>query len=223
MQQDGSGGLGGRTCGQTDRAQFGALRRPHSGRYFSGCVLKPLNWNSCSEWWVYTLPGQPRVFGPPGQSPRAGPAWPGHTAAHPGSGHLGSSERGCSSQAQRPPPPASLSLLSPLNLAFVLFCFNNLNNWHRLHQPTGWQPVVTLSSWPGWWLPCASGDRAGCGEEACKLPQRWKDPLPLHPMSSFPERERSQEALNNPPRRPTGTQRPGRPSLSLTEGGFSSS
>lgn len=183
-------GLERRTNGQADRTQFGALRRPHSGRHFSGCVLKPLNWNSCSGWWVYTLPRQPCVLGPPEQSPRVGPAWPGCTAAHPssgqraaGSGHLGSSERSCSLQAQRPLllPPASLSLLSGLNLAFVLFCFNNLNNWHRQHQPMGRQPVVTLSTWPGWWPPCASGDRAGWEEEACKVASEVEAPLPSAP------------------------------------------
>lgn len=79
-------GLERRTNGQADRTQFGALRRPHSGRHFSGCVLKPLNWNSCSGWWVYTLPRQPRVLGPPEQSPQVGPAWPGCTAAQPGRG-----------------------------------------------------------------------------------------------------------------------------------------
>lgn len=43
------------------------------------------------------------------------------------------------------------------------------------------------------------GTGLGGGRRLAKLPQRWKHPFPLHPMSSFSERKRRQEALNNPP------------------------
>lgn len=83
---------------------------------------------------------------------------------------LGSLERSCALQAPLPTPSfAPLFLLSELKLAFVLFCFNNLNTWHRLYQSLGRQPVVTLSTWLGWWPSCAGGAGAGLGEEACSV------------------------------------------------------
>lgn len=72
-------------------------------------------------------------------------------AAHLGRGHGGSwgvRSRPC---RQAPPSPLRFPPVLQAKVGFCLFCFKNLNNWHRLHQPMGSGPRVTLSTRLGCW------------------------------------------------------------------------
>lgn len=94
------------------------------------------------------LPWQPHVLGP---LRRNLPGWPQPT----GPCAQGSGGGSCSPQAERPShrlPSAALFLLSQLKLAFVLFCFNNLNIGTGSSRRLAGGPMVTLSTCPGCWL-----------------------------------------------------------------------
>lgn len=101
-----------------------------------------------------------------------------------------------------PRPPFRFPLSGPgQKLAFVLFCFNNLNNWHRLHQPLGRQPMVMLSTWLGWQLHVQVG--MGWGWEPAVGPQTLQrhpeeEVLAPAPPSLCSRQERPRKATCSP-------------------------
>lgn len=161
---------------------LGPRRRPPAGWGSSECECRPWTGTPApGAGGSASLLGSPVSSGHQSRVPRWGqpclaaqqPTW--------AAGTWGSLQRGHSQQAQHfsRPPSASLFLRFGLGLAFALFCFNNLNNWQKLHQPMGSRPAVTPSTWLGWWPSCASG--VGAGWESFAESSRGVGVPPFHP------------------------------------------